>query len=93
MPICSRTSASITYHLDLAAVTTTDRVATQALSRRLFEDGSSGVTFASTIWRGNCHALFEGRAHLVGSGRPAVIAADDRDLHAVAEAFGLTVET
>jgi hypothetical protein len=53
-------------HLDMAQVMTKDRVVTQTIASRLYDEGAAAIRFASRLDGAPCIAVLEGRGRLEG---------------------------
>jgi len=79
-------------HLDLGQVGGDNREVTQEAAAVLYDLGFAGVSFTSRLDGQACHALFEGRASLISTGREEPLCDDLPELIEVCAEFDLTLE-
>jgi RES domain-containing protein len=79
-------------HLDLGAISSSNRRFTQSLARRMYDQGASGVVFPSNVGPGSCVCLFEGRGQFDPEDEPEALHPDTAELVEAATAWGLTIE-
>jgi hypothetical protein len=78
---------------DLGSMLGSSRVLTQAIARWAYDQGAAGLVYHSRLdCRLTCWALFEGAA-FEPVGDPEPLVPGDRDLVAVADLFGLVIES
>jgi hypothetical protein len=79
-------------NLDIAQITSKNRIVTQMISRDLYERGAAGILSHSNQDRRGCLALMEGRAHLAPAGDPIPLTENLPDLLKVCSDYNLILK-